>query len=445
MALILTPVTGAAAADGGHGDLAGDAHAAGPRRSRYRLARLALAHADPGSGTARHLPVRIRVTEDGRCTARSSVPTHPYKGGVAQHTTTLAHRLAAAGDDVDLVSWSAQYPAALYPGVQRVTTPEIPVFPGTRYPLAWYRPDSWWRLGRLPPVPAGRPAVAGSGHSRADPRLSRDDRCPRPAAAARPAAGHRGDLPQRAAARAPPRATERSPEALLARCDVVLTHTDEEAARARELGAADVRTAELPPHGPGTAVTTPQGEQPRTRRTAGAAACCSSASSAPTRAWTCCCAPWPQVPDARLVVAGEVWDGEDRIRALVDELGLGDRVDLRLAYLPNDELDALLRDADALVLPYTSGTGTQQVRVAQAHGVPVIASRISSMPEQVARRGRRAPGRARGRRGPGRARSAGSTSRDGWRSLRSAVRPPDDDLIWQRYVDTLTGAPPQPG
>ena len=48
-------------------------------------------------------------------------PTHPYKGGVAQHTTTLAHQLAAAGHRVNLVSWSAQYPSALYPGVQRVS------------------------------------------------------------------------------------------------------------------------------------------------------------------------------------------------------------------------------------------------------------------------------------------------------------------------------------
>jgi len=33
-------------------------------------------------------------------------PTHPYKGGVAAHTTQTAHELAAAGHDVTLVSWS---------------------------------------------------------------------------------------------------------------------------------------------------------------------------------------------------------------------------------------------------------------------------------------------------------------------------------------------------
>ncbi|MGB7818333.1 MAG: hypothetical protein WBL35_06285 [Ornithinibacter sp.] len=30
-------------------------------------------------------------------------PTHPFKGGVAAHTTTLAHELVAAGHEVTLV------------------------------------------------------------------------------------------------------------------------------------------------------------------------------------------------------------------------------------------------------------------------------------------------------------------------------------------------------
>ena len=32
-------------------------------------------------------------------------PTHPYKGGVATHTTALAHELTEAGHEVTLVSW----------------------------------------------------------------------------------------------------------------------------------------------------------------------------------------------------------------------------------------------------------------------------------------------------------------------------------------------------
>ena len=78
-------------------------------------------------------------------------PAHPYKGGAAQHTTALAHQLAAVHETV-LKSWRAQYPKLLYPGQLTIGTPEVELFPGTERPLAWYRPDSWWltghRLGR---------------------------------------------------------------------------------------------------------------------------------------------------------------------------------------------------------------------------------------------------------------------------------------------------------
>jgi glycosyltransferase involved in cell wall biosynthesis len=361
-------------------------------------------------------------------------PTHPYKGGVAQHTTTLAHRLTAAGVDVDLVSWSAQYPSALYPGVQRVSTPEIPPFPRTRYPLAWYRPDGWWRLGRslrgrrderlvfvlVTPlqIPAYLTILAALG------RRSSERARPTVALICHNVLPHEPRPGDRALTRA-----------LLARCDVVLTHTEPEAELARSLGARDVRTAELPPHGPGAS--------PGEAKNVGGGGLLFFGFIRPYKGVDVLLRALALVPERRLVVAGEIWDGEDRLRSLVDELGLTCRVDLRLSYLPSEELDVLLRDADALVLPYTSGTGTQMVRVAQVHGVPVIASRIGAVPDQVddgvdgllvdpgdvdglaeAIRSLYAPGRL--------------------EQLRSAVRPPDDAPIWEQYVATVTGRPDLP-
>ncbi|MEU9840147.1 hypothetical protein AB0C69_13095, partial [Actinomadura sp. NPDC048032] len=75
-------------------------------------------------------------------------PAFPYKGGGARHTTELAHRLAAAGHDVVIESWRAQYPSFLYPGQQTISEPEGDPFPGTRRRLDWRRPDGWWRTGR---------------------------------------------------------------------------------------------------------------------------------------------------------------------------------------------------------------------------------------------------------------------------------------------------------
>ena len=111
-------------------------------------------------------------------------PTHPYKGGVASHTTELCHELAEAGHDVTLVSWSSLYPSLLYPGEQAVPdgAPDVEPFPRTEHSLSWARPDTWLRAGRrlrdvdaivvvhvIPPVVpahlallrAARPAGAG--------------------------------------------------------------------------------------------------------------------------------------------------------------------------------------------------------------------------------------------------------------------------------------------
>ena len=75
-------------------------------------------------------------------------PAHPYKGGGARHTTELAHRLTAAGHDVIIESWRAQYPARLYPGQQTLATPEGEPYKRTYRRLAWYRPDGWLAAGR---------------------------------------------------------------------------------------------------------------------------------------------------------------------------------------------------------------------------------------------------------------------------------------------------------
>ena len=77
-------------------------------------------------------------------------PTHPFKGGVAAHTTELAHHLSAAGHETDLISWSHLYPALLYPGEQSVPDggPDLAPYARTTRPLSWARPDTWVSVGR---------------------------------------------------------------------------------------------------------------------------------------------------------------------------------------------------------------------------------------------------------------------------------------------------------
>ncbi|MFL6054111.1 MAG: glycosyltransferase family 4 protein [Actinoallomurus sp.] len=361
-------------------------------------------------------------------------PAFPYKGGGAHHTTELAHRLAAAGHEVTLESWKAQYPSFLYPGEQTIATPEGEPFPGTRRALAWYRPDGWVRTGRrlrtqdlvilavLSPVqvPAYLGMLFGLG--------SRDGRVPRVIALCHNVLPH-----------------ERKPydvplmRRLLKGVDGALVHSAQQAQLARDLApGTGVGTAVLPAHLP-----TP-GRRPGTR------------AGAPDGPWNRLLffgmvRPYKgldvllhalaRVDDVALTVAGEFWGGADDTRALISSLGLEERVELRPGYVPAAEVPELFARADALVLPYRTATASQNVFMAYEHGIPVIATRAGTLADHVregvdgvlsepddvdsltdALRRFYAPGE------PAR--------------LRAGVRPVDSEPHWTAYLEQLLTAGP---
>ena len=180
------------------------------------------------------------------------------------------------------------------PGSRPSTIPEGEPYPRTHRRLAWYRPDGWLAAGRrlrsadlvvfalLTPlqVPPYLAVLAS---------LGRKPKRPRTAVIAHNVLPH-----------------ERRPgdvaltKALLSHADTVITHSAAQAAQARELApGATVRTVRMPPHLPATdrQIMGPNGPArsgPCEHRCGrGLRPCSSSASSAPTRAWTCCCGPWP--------------------------------------------------------------------------------------------------------------------------------------------------------
>ena len=172
-------------------------------------------------------------------------PTYPYKGGGAQHTTELAHRLAALGHDVVIESWRAQYPSFLYPGQQTIDAPEGEPLPDDRRVLDWRRPDGWVAaaaggcaradlviLAVLSPVQV--PAYLGILYGLA-------------------ARTGRGPVPQRAAARAQAvrRAVDEGAAQAGGRGAGPLRA--QQAELARELTGGPVSVAAMPPHLPSTA------------------------------------------------------------------------------------------------------------------------------------------------------------------------------------------------
>ncbi|GAA4408791.1 hypothetical protein GCM10023168_26690 [Fodinibacter luteus] len=365
-------------------------------------------------------------------------PTHPYKGGVAAHTTTLAHELAEAGHDVTLVSWSHLYPSALYPGEQAVPggSPDVEPFPRTLRVLSWARPDTWVRAGRrlrdadvvvvvhvLPAVvPAHLALLRAAGAGRATP-TGRGPRSVLVAHNVLPHEGHPGD--------------RRLVQALLARVDAVVVHSDDQARLAASLGAAHVRELELPPHLPGG------DPEPRPEHD-GPVRLLSLGIVRDYKGVDLLVDAMREVPGLTLTIAGELWgDAGRRVRELAADPRLGGRVEVHPGYVPADRIAGLLARHDVVALTYRAATASQNALLALRHGVPVLASAVGTFPEQVrdgvdgllvppsdrdalvaALRRLAEPGVA--------------------ESLRAAVRPPDLSGPWANYVggiEALAAAP----
>jgi glycosyltransferase involved in cell wall biosynthesis len=383
-------------------------------------------------------------------------PTHPYKGGIAQHTTDLAHRLAARGHEVRVLSWSAQYPKRLYPGAQQtVEHAEMPPFPATTYPLSWRRPDGWVRVGRrlrtqvdavvlVVVTPIQAPAYLGI-------LRGLGDRVPVLALCHNvlPHERRRFDLPLT--------------RAVLRRCAGVLVHTEAQAAQARELTSAPVTAAVMPPHlWPSVAASSATG---------------SSGSAAPESPGSADGVDLPGAPDedgsrrqllffgmvrpykgldvllralaegppdVRLVVAGEFWGGgEASARELASSLGVAERVELRPGYVDAGDVPGLFAAADALVLPYRDGTATQNVALAHLYGTPVVATRAGSLATAVRDGvdGLLVP--------PGDVAGLAAALRRLYEpgtlaALRAKVEAPDTGAAWDAYLDAVVAALARP-
>jgi glycosyltransferase involved in cell wall biosynthesis/SAM-dependent methyltransferase len=350
-------------------------------------------------------------------------PTHPIKGGVAQHTTVLAQRLVAAGHEVEIVSWLRQYPQRLYPGQQTVEQPEFDPFEPTSRTLSWNRPDSWvraaWLLrnvdlvvfAHITPVQVipYRAMIATLHRGRATTAVICHNVLPH----------ERG------------RADVVLVSLLLRGADLIVVHSDTQAAEARRLTDKSINVAQLAPFMPkGFLRRVPlAGEHRRliffglVRPYKGLDVLLRALAAGPS--------------DVRLRVVGEFWGGTAAARGLCHELGLSDRVELRDGYVAAEEVPGLFSDVDALVLPYRTATGSQGVWTGFEFGVPVIATRAGHLADDI-RDG--ADGLVAE---PDDVESlAGALTRfyatGVPERMRSAVTPVDPQPYWDRYLKALT-------
>ncbi len=350
-------------------------------------------------------------------------PAFPWRGGIPLLTNELAHRLAACGHTVHVRTWTRQGPAKLLPAELRpLATPEAEVYPTVQEPLSWRNPLHWGRTGRraaaasdvvvlLYYVPFQAPALAGIARA-----AGRHTRVVVICANAVPHEPRPGDrvLMSR----------------LMRSVDAILVHTEAERAALRRLTDRPVAVAALPPHLPATARSQVGPDSPPMRRLL------FFGKVRRYKGVDVLLRALALLPDVELAIVGEFYEDRARLNALIDGLGLGERVHVTPEYLPADRIPALFAGFDALVLPYRTATASQLVALAHWHGLPTVATSVGNFPETV-RDGVDgllcAPGDvadlARALRAlyvPGRL-----------AVLRAGVRPADAEAIWRTYLETL--------
>jgi glycosyltransferase involved in cell wall biosynthesis len=303
---------------------------------------------------------------------------HPFRGGVARTTTELVRALEARGHQVRFLTPRRQYPGWLFPGADdrdpeacpRLVCAEAVLEPLN--PLAWsasrrralaVAADAWV-------VPSWTWAWAGWWRF-----LLRASHPPAVAVVHNPA-DHDAGFRHRLAARA-----------VLGRCRALFTHAKvlEEALAAAYPGRP---TASCPL--PGTAVATlPQRsiarreldlpDSPRVALFVGLIR--------PYKGVDLlleALARLPSASDWQLVVAGEPWGEQGAfVERKVRELGIGNRVRLRLGWVPEPEVPWLLAAADVVVLPYRSGSQSAVAPLALGAGIPVLSTAVGGLSEIV--------------------------------------------------------------
>ncbi len=306
-------------------------------------------------------------------------PTHPYRGGLSHFTTLLVRRLRLR-HAVRFYSYARQYPRLLFPGSTAEDPSAEPLAEPCEYsidslnPLTWHktarmivseRPDAlllqWWTPFWLPLHTAlasaatrARIPVVYLVHQLVEPDSS-------------PLEWY--------AARAGLRAAD----------GIVAMNAPEYATLLRSLPATPVRLGHLPPFDsfPDTGM-----------RREDARAALGLPADVPLLLLFGFIRRYKGLPvllealarladPPHLLVAGHIWEAEDEYRAQIARLGLTGRVHLHNAYIANEAIEPYFAAADAVVLPYLSGSQSAVAMVALAYGLPIITSDAGGLADAV--------------------------------------------------------------
>ncbi len=85
----------------------------------------------------------------------------------------------------------------------------------------------------------------------------------------------------------------------------------------------------------------------------------------------------------KLLVAGEFYTAPAPYRELIERLGLGEEVVLHDRFVPDDAVKYYFSAADFLVLPYRTATQSGVTQIAYRFGLPMVVTDVGGLPEIV--------------------------------------------------------------
>lgn len=90
-----------------------------------------------------------------------------------------------------------------------------------------------------------------------------------------------------------------------------------------------------------------------------------------------------KLPDTMLLVVGDFHHDKEKYLQRIEELGVGSMVEIRDGYIPDREVGGYFSAADLVVLPYASATQSGIVQIAFGAGRPVVVTSVGGLPEVV--------------------------------------------------------------
>jgi len=90
-----------------------------------------------------------------------------------------------------------------------------------------------------------------------------------------------------------------------------------------------------------------------------------------------------QLPDLQLIIAGEFYEDEEKYRAQIADNGLIERVVIRNEFVPDGELRKYFGAADLIVQPYKSATQSGVTQVAFHFEKPMLVTNVGGLAEIV--------------------------------------------------------------